>query len=146
MNELKEINDQLKSLSISVEMISQAITGSKLNRNGILQRLEIIEETLVETEKYPNVWLTVNEHNKSLYEWFVRVSRYKKTNLVNQWPEVYRQFKPLGQRVIYNTTQYVVELKRTKMTDQEKLDFIKTRILRKLLILELFRNRTILFK
>ena len=43
MNELKEINDQLKALSINVEMISQAITGSKLNRNGILQRLEIIE-------------------------------------------------------------------------------------------------------
>ena len=49
MNELKEINDQLKSLSINVEMISQAITGSKLNRNGILQRLELIEETLEDT-------------------------------------------------------------------------------------------------
>jgi hypothetical protein len=50
MNELKEINDQLKALSISVEMISQAITGSKLNRNGILQRLETIEGALEETD------------------------------------------------------------------------------------------------
>ena len=50
MNELKEINDQLKTLSINVEMISQAITGSKLNRNGILQRLETIEGALEETD------------------------------------------------------------------------------------------------
>jgi len=101
---------------------------SEQYRGQFLIAQNILTRTLVETERYPNVWLTVNEYNKSLYEWFVRVARYKKTNLVNQWPEVYRQFKPVGQRVIYNTTQYVVELKRTKMTDQEKLDFIKTAI------------------
>ena len=101
---------------------------SKEYRGQFLIAQHILTKTLLETERYPNVWLTVNEHNKSLYEWFVRVGRYRKTNLANQWPEVYRQFKPVGRRVIYNTTQYVVELKRTKMTDQEKLDFIKTAI------------------
>jgi acyl carrier protein len=101
---------------------------SEQYRGQFLIAQNILTKTLVETESYPNIWLTVNEHNKSLYDWFVRVSKHRKTNLAIQWPEVYRQFKPLGRRVIYNTTQYVVELKRTKMTDQEKLDFIKTAI------------------
>jgi hypothetical protein len=72
MNELKEINDQLKSLSISVEMISQAITGSKLNRNGILQRLELLEETLVETETKVQ---EVRDYNTGI-NWAVRIGAF----------------------------------------------------------------------
>ena len=72
MNELKEINDQLKALSINVEMISQAITGSKLNRNGILQRLELIEETLEDTEKSVQ---EVRDYNTGI-NWAVRIGAF----------------------------------------------------------------------
>jgi uncharacterized protein YoxC len=72
MNELKEINDQLKALSISVEMISQAITGSKLNRNGILQRLETIEETLEETDARVQ---EVRDYNTGI-NWAIRIGAF----------------------------------------------------------------------
>jgi acyl carrier protein len=84
----------------------------------------VLSKTLEETKNYKKVWLTINEHNKLLYTWFVRASQGKSTGLFNNWPEVYKKFKPLGQRHIYNTTQYVVELTRNQMTDQEKLEFI----------------------
>jgi hypothetical protein len=72
MNELKEINDQLKALSISVEMISQAITGSKLNRNGILQRLETIEGALEETDARVQ---EVRDYNTGI-NWAIRIGAF----------------------------------------------------------------------
>jgi hypothetical protein len=72
MNELKEINDQLKTLSINVEMISQAITGSKLNRNGILQRLENIEDALEETEVRVQ---EVRDYNTGI-NWAIRIGAF----------------------------------------------------------------------
>jgi cytochrome b subunit of formate dehydrogenase len=72
MNELKEINDQLKTLSINVEMISQAITGSKLNRNGILQRLETIEGALEETDSRVQ---EVRDYNTGI-NWAIRICAF----------------------------------------------------------------------
>lgn len=72
----------------------------------------ILDKSLLATEKYEKVWLSVNEYNKTLYTWFVRANENKKTSLFNDWPDTYRNFKPIGQRIIYNTPQYVVELER----------------------------------
>jgi hypothetical protein len=72
MNEIKEINDQLKALSINVEMISQAITGSKLNRNGILQRLETIEGALEETDVRVQ---EVRDYNTGI-NWAIRIGAF----------------------------------------------------------------------
>ena len=72
MNELKEINDQLKTLSINVEMISQAITGSKLNKNGILQRLDIIEEAIEDTE---NKIEQIRNYNTGM-NWAIRIGAF----------------------------------------------------------------------
>lgn len=88
----------------------------------------VLPKTLRETSRYDSVWLTVNEHNKLMYNWFVRASQNKRTALFNDWPEIYRNFRPIGEKTIYNTPQYVVELKRNKMTDQEKLDFLSKAI------------------
>ena len=72
MNELKEINEQLKNLTIKMEMISQAITGSKLNKNGILQKLETIEEALEETEVKVQ---EVRDYNTGI-NWAVRIGAF----------------------------------------------------------------------
>lgn len=88
----------------------------------------ILPRILEEVKNYDTVWITVNEHNKLIYEWFVRASQNKRATLFNDWPEIYRNFEPLGEMTIYNTKQYVVELKRKKMTDQEKLDFLNSAI------------------
>lgn len=93
-------------------------------RGQYLVAQHILSKTLNETKQYAKIWLTVNKYNKRLYDWFVRAGQNKRTALFNDWPEVYRKFKPIGEKTIYNTTQYVVELIRNNMTDQEKLDFL----------------------
>jgi hypothetical protein len=72
----------------------------------------ILTRTLEQTTHYNNIWLTVNEHNKALYNWFVRKEQNKRAALFNNWPEVYKRFKPIGKKTIYYTEQYVVELQR----------------------------------
>ena len=88
----------------------------------------ILPKIIEETADYERLWITVNEHNIMIYNWFVRASQNKRTTLFNDWPDIYRQFKPMDKMTIYNTTQYVVELKRKKMTDQEKLEFLENAI------------------
>jgi len=88
----------------------------------------ILPKIILETANYRKLWITVNEHNKMIYDWFVRASQNKRTSLFNDWPDIYRQFKPLNKMTIYNTTQYVVQLTRKIMTDQEKLEYINNAI------------------
>lgn len=85
----------------------------------------ILKKTLVETRKYKKVWLTVNENNKTIYTWFLRAENKKATALFNDWPETYRLFKPIGVKTVYNTTQYVMELRRNfEMTAEEKMKIL----------------------
>jgi hypothetical protein len=72
----------------------------------------ILSKSLIETQNYNKIWLTVNKYNKRLYDWFVRAEQNKRTALFNDWPEVYRRFKPVGERLVYNTPQLVMELKK----------------------------------
>ena len=97
-------------------------------RGQYLVAQHILSKSLKETEQYAKIWLTVNKYNKRLYDWFVRADQNKRTALFNDWPEVYRSFKPIGEKSIYNTTQYVVEFTRKNMTDQEKLEFLTNAI------------------
>ena len=97
-------------------------------RGQYLVAQHILSKTLNETKDYAKIWLTVNKYNKRLYDWFVRADQNKRTALFNDWPKIYRNFKPIGEKTIYNTTQYVVELIRNNMTDQEKLEFLTSAI------------------
>jgi hypothetical protein len=85
---------------------------SEQHRGNYFIANNILVKSLKETEQYEKVWLTMNEYNITLYKWFVRASQNKSTSIVNGWPEIYKLFKPLGQKKIYNTLQYVVELSR----------------------------------
>jgi acyl carrier protein len=84
----------------------------------------ILPRTLRETRKYQNIWLTVNEHNKVIYSWFERSFEKKATALFNDWPEIYRQFEPIGKKTIYTTTQYIMGLKKKAMTTEEKIELL----------------------
>lgn len=69
----------------------------------------ILPLILAETTHYERAWITSNKHNKAIYDWFERASAGKQTSLFNNWPEIYRQFKPIGKREVYYTEQYIVE-------------------------------------
>jgi len=73
----------------------------------------ILPKILEEVTDYKHVWATVNAYNKALYEWFVRDKLGKRTALFNNWPDIYKNFKPVGKKNIYYTDQYVIELDRT---------------------------------
>jgi len=60
----------------------------------------------------PKVWITCNEHNKTIYEWFTRSNSGKKGSISQNWPEIYTKFKPIGKKIIYYTEQYVAELQK----------------------------------
>lgn len=71
-----------------------------------------ILNTMIDQAKvYDKVWVTFNHYNKTLYDWFERVDQGKTGALFNDWPDVYRKFKPIGEKIINNVPQYVVELK-----------------------------------
>lgn len=98
-------------------------------RGQYLVAHNILTKSLLETQHYDKVWFTVNEYNKRIYDWFVRADQNKQGPLFNDLPAIYRNFKPIGERNIYNTSQYVVELIRNNMTDQEKLEFLSNAII-----------------
>lgn len=82
----------------------------------------ILNKSLEETKKYKKIWLTVNEHNSTIYSWFVRAHEGKSTALFNNWPDTYKLFQPIGKKLIYNTDQYVMELRREiNMTKDQKI-------------------------
>lgn len=58
---------------------------------------------------YQKIWMTCNQHNKSIVKWFERNAAGKKTNLFAKWPAIYENFKPIGMHTIYFTEQYIME-------------------------------------
>ena len=69
----------------------------------------ILPKCIQEASSYNHLWITANEHNKSIYNYFERASQNKRTTLFNDWPEIYKRFKPLGKKQIYYTDQWVAE-------------------------------------
>lgn len=69
----------------------------------------LLPKIITETDQYEKIWITFNEYNKGMYEWFVRTNVGKRPTLFSDWPEIYKNFKPIGKKNIYYTTQYVVE-------------------------------------
>jgi len=65
-----------------------------------------------ETKEYNKLWITCNEYNKSIYHAFERLNEGKSAGLFDQWPQVYKKFKPIGIKTIYHTSQYVAEYNR----------------------------------
>jgi len=73
---------------------------------------EILPRCLSETQQYQKVWLTMGQHNMSMYNWFVRSAAGQSSGLFNNWPDIYKKFHPIGQKNIYYTPQWVVEYQR----------------------------------
>jgi hypothetical protein len=70
---------------------------------------EILPLILSETTKYDRVWITADEHNKSIFNRFYRKNKGMRSELFGKWPEIYDNFVAKGKQIIYNTEQYVIE-------------------------------------
>lgn len=69
----------------------------------------VLPQSLEESKHYKNIWLTFNEWNARLHDRFVKAAAGER---VNDWPEIYHQFLPIGKKIIYNVPQFVVAMKR----------------------------------
>lgn len=69
----------------------------------------ILPVCIKEASSYDRLWITANEHNRAIYTYFERARQNKRTTLFNDWPEIYKRFKPLGKKQIYYTDQWVAE-------------------------------------
>jgi hypothetical protein len=92
-------------------MLTRMYTMPKFRMNYHIAK-NILPLALEEAKAYPNIWFTCNEYNKKIYDWFVRVEQGKAGALFNDWPDIYRNFKPIGKQNIYYTEQYVIEYKK----------------------------------
>ena len=69
---------------------------------------KIIESTI----QYEHLYITADSFNSAIYQWFNRANEGKRPAMFNDWPDIYRKFKPIGKKNIYYTEQYVMELTR----------------------------------
>ena len=62
-----------------------------------------------ETTEYDRLWITCNDYNFTIYQALTRLSEGK---VSTPWPNIYKNFTPIGKRSVYYTEQYVAEYKR----------------------------------
>jgi hypothetical protein len=90
----------------SCREFQQVFLQKNSNKSHILPK--IIENTI----SYKHLYITADSHNSAIYQFFVRASEGKRTAIFNDWPDIYRNFKPIGKQTIYYTEQYVAEYQR----------------------------------
>jgi hypothetical protein len=98
-------------LNVDVALVLTRMYVSPKFRTRYIIGQTVLPTMLTETIKYKTVWMTVNQYNKSIYNWLVR---NEIQNKIGNWPDIYKNFKPIGQQVINNTLQYVAEYQRGK--------------------------------
>ena len=69
----------------------------------------ILPEIIKNTRMYKHLYITADSHNSAIYQWFVRANSGKSPGMFNNWPDIYRKFKPMGKQNIYYVDQYVAE-------------------------------------
>lgn len=72
----------------------------------------ILPKIIDSTTSYNHLYITADSHNSAIYQWFDRAHNGKRPTMFNNWPDIYRKFKPIGKKTIYYTEQFVVEYQR----------------------------------
>ena len=90
--------------------LTRTYTSPKYRSNFMMGEF-VLPRIFTETTKYNKLWVTVNDYNKPLYNWLVR---NQQTNKIGNWPELYKKFKPIGQKMVNYTTQHVLEYDKSK--------------------------------
>ena len=73
----------------------------------------VLPQMISEACNYQRLWITANDHNRTIYKYFERSSQNKRTVLFNDWPDIYKRFKPIGKKTVYYTEQWISEYDKT---------------------------------
>lgn len=90
-------------------LLTRMLVVPELRGSYILART-VLQKMIDQSSNFENRWISFNEYNLTLYRWFDRVANGKRGALFNDWPKIYSRFRPIGQREINHTLQWVVEL------------------------------------
>lgn len=72
----------------------------------------ILPEIVKSTTNYKYLYITTDDYNRRIYEWFVLMDQ--RSGNRTDWPDIYRAFKPLPDKtLIYNVEQSVVSFDRS---------------------------------
>jgi hypothetical protein len=96
------------------QTIALALTRAYINpkfRAKYFMGEYILPKIIESTMQYKHLYITADSYNSAIYQWFVRAAAGKSPGMFNDWPDIYRKFKPIGKKYIYYTEQYVVEYK-----------------------------------
>jgi len=93
-------------------LMSRTYIDEKYRAKYLLSQF-LLPMMLQNSSNFDRKWITINYHNETLYKWWIRANDNKPTALFNDWPAIYRKFKPIGQKYVYNTLQHIVEYKET---------------------------------
>lgn len=92
-------------------VLTRAFVSKEYRASYILGE-KLLPLMISECYNVANIWITCNETNKTIYQWFSRVHSGKQGAIIKDWPDIYRRFEPIGKRVVYYTEQYVVQLRK----------------------------------
>lgn len=86
-------------------------------RNSYLMSKYFLPRIFKEVKNYKKQWFSFNEHNVDIYNTLSKLSVDRGSgsfsSSTSPWRRNYSHFKPIGQKVIYNTLQHVMEYKLT---------------------------------
>lgn len=69
----------------------------------------ILPGILRESKDFKKRWITVNKYNFIMYKWWERAACGKSTSIGNDWPDIYKKFRPIGWQTVNFVEQLVVE-------------------------------------
>jgi hypothetical protein len=92
-------------------VLSRAFVSEKYRTTYVMGEY-LLPLMITGANHYDHVWITCNEYNKAIYNWFVRSAEGRSPAMFANWPPIYLRFKPIGKRIVYNTEQYVAELQK----------------------------------
>jgi len=94
------------------QTIALALTRAYVNpkyRANYYMGEYILPKIIEHTTLYKHLYITADSYNSAIYQFFVRANEGKRTAIFNDWPDIYRKFKPIGKKSIYYTEQFVAE-------------------------------------
>jgi hypothetical protein len=89
-------------------VLTRAYIPEKYRRQYFMAE-HLLPLILEETTDYNKLWITCNKYNIAIYHGLGRLSSGKSTSFFSTWPPIYKNFVPIGKKIIYHTEQYVAE-------------------------------------
>jgi hypothetical protein len=92
-------------------LLTRAFIPTEFRRQYLFSK-HLLPIMFNETHNYKKLWITCNDYNISIYNAITRLNNGKSAGLFDQWPSIYKNFKPIGKKVVNSVEQYVLEYKR----------------------------------